>query len=43
MELDYKMFPRNIKGVSKGLEIYRFGIVEYSIKSESACIVALWD
>ena len=35
------MFQRNIKVISKGLEISGFGIVKYSFRSESGCIIAL--
>ena len=43
MKLDEKTFPRNIKGIAKGLEISGFGIVEYSVRSESGFMIALWD
>ena len=33
VKLEEKKFPRNIKGIAKGLEIYGFGIVEYSVRS----------
>ena len=36
-------FPRNLKGIAKGLDIYGFGIVEYSIRSKSGCMIALRD
>ena len=42
VELEEKMLPRNIKGIEKGLEIYVFGIVEYSVGSESGRMIALW-
>ena len=32
MELEDKISLINLKGVSKGLEIYGFGIVEYSTR-----------
>ena len=41
VKLEEKTFPRNIKGISKGLEIYGFGIVEYSVRSESGRMIAL--
>ena len=41
MKLEEKTFPRNIKGMAKGLEIYGFGIVEYSVRSESGRMIAL--
>ena len=31
--LEKKMFPRNIKDISKDLEIYGFGVVKYSFRS----------
>ena len=41
MKLEEKKFPRKLKGISKGLEISGFGIVEYSVRSESGRIIAL--
>ena len=35
VKLEDNIFPRKIKGISKGLEIYGFGIVGYSVRSES--------
>ena len=43
VKLEEKTFPRNLKGIAKGLEIFGFGIVEYSVRSESGRIIALWD
>ena len=43
MDLEYKTFPRKIKSIAKGLEIYGFGIFEYSVRSESRHMIALWD
>ena len=43
MKLEEKMFPRNIKGIAKDLEISGFGIVEYSVRSESGRIIVIWD
>ena len=43
MKLEEKKFPRKLKGTEKVLEIYGFGIVEYSIRSESGRIIALRD
>ena len=43
LKLEENTFPRNIKGIEKGLDISGFGIVEYSVRSESVCIIALWD
>ena len=41
MKFEENTFPRNIKGISKGLEIYGFGIIEYSVRSESGSMIAL--
>ena len=41
MKLEEKKFPRKLKGTSKGLEIFGFGIVEYSVRSESESMIAL--
>ena len=35
-------FPKMLKGIAKGLEISGFGIVEYSVRSESGSMIALW-
>ena len=43
VNLEEKTPPRNIKGISKGLEISGFGIVEYYVRSESGRIIALRD
>ena len=43
MKLEEKTLPRNLKGIAKGLEIYGFGIVEYSVRSESGRMIALRD
>ena len=43
MKLELDIFPRNIKVVAKGLEIFGFGIVEYSVRSESGRMISLWD
>ena len=43
VELKDKILPRNIKGMEKGVEISEFGIVEYSVRSKSRCIIALQD
>ena len=40
MKLEEKL-PRNLKGIAKGLEISGFGIVEYSVRSESGSMIAL--
>ena len=41
MKLEEKTFPRKLKGIAKGLDIYGFGIVEYYFRSESGRIIAL--
>ena len=43
MKLEEKKFPRKLKGIAKGLEISVFGIVEYSVRSESGRMIALRD
>ena len=40
---EYKMFPRNVKGIAKGLDISGFGIVEYSVRSEIGRMITLRD
>ena len=41
VKLEEKKFPRNIKGIAKGIEISGFGIVEYSVRSQSGRMIAL--
>ena len=41
VKLEEKKFRRKLKGISKGLEISGFGIVEYSVRSESGSMIAL--
>ena len=41
VKLEEKTPPINIKGIEKFLEIYGFGIVKYSVRSESGCLIAL--
>ena len=43
MKLEEKIFPRNIKCTAKGLEISRFGIVEYDVRSESGHMIEIRD
>ena len=43
MNIEEKKLPRNLKGIAKVLEISGFGIVEYSVKSESGRMIALRD
>ena len=33
LDIEEKVFPRNIKGIAKGLEISGFGIVEYYVSN----------
>ena len=33
LELEQNMLPRNIKGISKGLEISGFSVFDYSVRS----------
>ena len=40
-DLEDNMSPRNLKGISKGLNISGFGIVKYSVRSESGRMVLL--
>ena len=40
-KLEYNIFPGKLKGIAKILEIYRFGIVEYSVRSESGPMIIL--
>ena len=41
VNLEEKTSPRNIKGISKGLEISGFGIVGYYVRSENGRVIAL--
>ena len=43
VQIEEKKFPRNLKDIAKGLEISGFGIVEYSVRSESGHMIALRD
>ena len=43
MKLEEKTFPRNLKDIAKGIEISGFGIVQYSVRSESGRMIALRD
>ena len=43
MNLEEKTFPKNLKGIAKGVEISGFGIFEYSVRSESGRMVSLQD
>ena len=42
VKLEDKTFPRKLKRIAKGLEIFVFGIVEYSVRSESRRMIAVW-
>ena len=41
VKLEEKTFPRNLKSIAKGLDIYGFGIVKYNVRSESGRMIAL--
>ena len=41
-KLEEKKFPRKIEGIAKGLEIYGFVIVKYSVRSESGRMIEIW-
>ena len=41
MVLEEKIPRRNLRGISKDLDIYGFGIVNYYVSSESGCMVTL--
>ena len=41
VNLKEKKLPRKLKGIEKGLQISGFGIVEYSVRSESGRMIAL--
>ena len=43
VKLEENMLPRNLKDIAKGLDVYGFGIVKYSVESESGRMIALWD
>ena len=41
VKFEDNMFPRKFKVIAKGLDIYRFWIVEYSFRSERGHMIAL--
>ena len=41
VKIEKKTSPINLKGIAKGFQIYGFGIVEYSVRSESGSMIAL--
>ena len=41
MNIEEKTFPINFKGTAKDLDISGFGIVEYSVRSDSGRMIAL--
>ena len=43
LKFEEKKLPGKFKGIAKGLEISGFGIVEYSVRSESGRMIALRD
>ena len=42
VKFEERKSPRKLKGIAKVPEISGFGIVEYSVRSESGCMIALW-
>ena len=43
MKLEEKIPPIKLKGIEEGLDIYGFGMVKYSVRSESGRMIALRD
>ena len=43
MKCKENTLPRNLTCIEKGLEIYGFGIVEYSVKGESGRMIVIRD
>ena len=43
MKPEENIFPINLKGIAKGIEMSRFGIVKYSVRSKSGRMIALRD
>ena len=43
VKFEDKISPRLLKCIEKGLDLSEFGIVEYSIRSESGRMIALQD
>ena len=41
MKLEEKTSPKKLKGIAKGIDISGYGIVEYSVRSESGRIIEL--
>ena len=41
VNLEDNVFPINIKGIAKGIKIYGFGVVKYSVRSESGRMINL--
>ena len=41
MKLSDKILSINLKGITKGLDIHIFGIVEYYVRSEGERMIAL--
>ena len=42
LDLEYKTLPRNPKGIAKGPEMSGFGVVKYSVRSESGRMITVW-
>ena len=40
VNIEENTFPRNLKGIAKGLDISGFGIVRYSVRSESVRMIS---
>ena len=43
VDLEEKTHPINIRGITKDLDIYEFGIIEYYVRSESGSIIKFQD
>ena len=43
MNLEENIFPRNLIGIAKYLEVYGFGIFKYAIRSESGRMISFRD
>ena len=41
VDFEDNIFPRKIKYAAKGLEIFGFDIVYYSVRSENGCVITL--
>ena len=43
MDREKRIFPRKMKVIAKGIEIYGSGIFEYSVRSEDIRIIVILD